>query len=174
MDDLPSSYLSPLCEARPVNGKGRYGIFAVRPVVAGALIAAWGGTVVEESIFQQLPSELISLSVQIDEQLYLVPDRLGPGDRVNHCCEPNAGIQGCNMVVALRDIAPGEEICYDYAMTDSASYDEFTCACGAPTCRGQVTGNDWRSPDLWTKYEGYFTLYLQRRIEELKQTSIQF
>ncbi len=168
MRELPSSYLSPKLQAYSVKNKGHYGVFAVEAIAAGELIAAWGGTVVEETAFRQLSAELISLSVQIEEGLFLVPDRLGPGDRVNHCCEPNAGIQGYSMLVALRDIPAGEEVCYDYAMTDSSPYDEFDCACGAPTCRGHITGQDWLKPELQEKYAGYFSLYLQHRITKIK------
>ena len=168
MQDLPSSYLSPRFEVRPVAGKG-YGAFALEPIRKDELIAAWGGLVAHETVFMTLPPDIMSLSVQIEEELFLVSDRPGPGDRINHCCEPNAGINGAVLLVALRDIAPGEEICYDYAMTDGQPYDNFTCACGVPTCRGQITGDDWRKPELWAKYDGYFSAYLQRRIERLKQ-----
>ena len=68
--------------------------------------------------------------------------------------------------MALRDIQPDEEVCFDYAMTDSTPYDEFECHCGLPTCRKIVTGNDWKLPELWAKYQGYFSPYLQRRIEQ--------
>jgi hypothetical protein len=73
------------------------------------------------------------------------------------------------VVVAMRPIMPGEEICFDYAMTDGSPYDEFDCACGSPTCRGRVSGDDWRRPELWARYQGYFSPYLQRRIENLRR-----
>ena len=69
----------------------------------------------------------------------------------------------------MRDIAVGEEVCYDYAMSDGSHYDEFDCGCGSPNCRRQITGDDWRSPVLQSKYHGWFSPYLQRRIDQLKQ-----
>ncbi|MBZ0297677.1 MAG: SET domain-containing protein-lysine N-methyltransferase [Anaerolineae bacterium] len=168
MADALSSYLSPALEAREVEGKG-YGIFALQPIQKGDLIAAWGGSVYTQADFTHLDETLRSLSVQIAEGLFLVPEKIGPGDRINHCCNPNAGILGYSILVAMRDIVPGEEVCYDYAMTDGDAYDEFTCACGAPDCRKHISGNDWRNPELWTRYEGYFSIYLQQRIERLKQ-----
>ena len=78
------------------------------------------------------------------------------------------GLIGQISVVALRDIYPGEEVCFDYAMSDSVPYDEFTCACGELNCRGRVTGNDWMLPDLQARYAGYFSPYLQRRIHRLQ------
>ena len=67
----------------------------------------------------------------------------------------------------LRDIAPDEEICIDYAMCDGSPYDEFECHCGRPNCRGRVTGNDWQLPALQSRYAGYFIPYLQRRITKM-------
>jgi SET domain-containing protein len=65
---------------------------------------------------------------------------------INHSCEPN-----CESVTdkrrvyieALRDIAPGEELAYDYQIqredTDPANIDEvFACRCGAASCRGTM------------------------------------
>ena len=72
-------------------------------------------------------------------------------------------------LVALHDIQPNEEVCFDYAMTDSTPYDEFACGCGASICRGMVTGDDWKLPNLQTRYDGFFSPYLQRRINRLKQ-----
>jgi hypothetical protein len=31
-----------------------------------------------------------------------------------------------------------------------------------------VSGSDWSRPELWKKYDGYFSPYLARRIEKLK------
>lgn len=168
MFDLPSSYLSPRLEVRDTGAKGR-GIFALEPIRAGELIAAWGGTVVPAALMHLVSTELTKLSVQIEDDLYLVEDRPGPGVYINHSCDPNAGIAGSHLLVAMRDIAPGEEVCFDYAMTDGSPYDEFECACGAANCRGRITGNDWRLSELWQRYDGFFSLYLQRRIAQLKR-----
>ena len=66
-----------------------------------------------------------------------------PTNFLNHSCDPNAGYDGADAIVALRPIAAGEEIRMDYG-TFSFSFDhEFACRCGAPACRGKVTANDW-------------------------------
>ena len=73
------------------------------------------------------------------------PERVRhPVNFINHSCEPNAGYDGADAIVALRRISAGEEICMDYG-TFSFSFDhEFTCRCGSPWCRGQVRRDDWR------------------------------
>jgi uncharacterized protein len=86
------------------------------------------------------------------------------GDFVNHSCAPNAGLAGQMALVALRSIRAGEEVCYDYAMSDGSDYDEFACSCGTSMCRGKVTGRDWRLSELQERYEGHFSPYLHRRM----------
>jgi hypothetical protein len=91
------------------------------------------------------------------------------GARSTAGCSVNVGLREQVVLVAMRDIAAGEEVCFDYAMTGGGPYDEFECACGAPDCRGWITGNDWKRPELWERYAGFFSPYLQRRIDRLKQ-----
>jgi hypothetical protein len=69
-----------------------------------------------------------------------------PVNFINHSCEPNAGYDGADHIVALRRISVDEEIRMDYG-TYSFSFDhDFTCSCGAWACRKKVTGDDW--PEL--------------------------
>jgi uncharacterized protein len=65
--------------------------------------------------------------------------------------------------VAMRDIATGEELTIDYAMIDDDDA-EMRCRCGQPACRGTVTGQDWRRPDLQAKYGEYFSWYLRQKM----------
>lgn len=171
MFNQPTCYLSPKLEGR-VRADGSRGVYAVEPLLIGETIAVWGGEVVSLEQVRQLPPELRRYSLQIEEDRYLVTSRPGPGDWVNHSCEPNAGLQGQVVLVAMRPIFPGEEVCYDYAMTDGSPYDEFECACGAPTCRQHISGRDWRRPELIRRYEGYFSPYLQRRIAQLQAAQL--
>jgi hypothetical protein len=53
-------------------------------------------------------------------------------------------------------------------MSDGSPYDEFECHCGLPHCRGKIAGDDWKLPELWKKYNGYFSPYLARRIASLR------
>ena len=168
---LQNSWLSPKLESRANPEKGGHGVYAVQPVKAGDLLAMFGGTVVNGDGLQALPDELQSLSIQVEEDLFLVSTIPGSGDYFNHSCEPNAGLQGQIGLVAMRDIEPDEEVTFDYATCDSVPYDEFECQCGAENCRGQVTADDWRSPALWEKYEGHFSPYLQRKIDVLRMQS---
>ena len=103
--------------------------------------------------------ERLSNSASIDSGLFCAPNR------INHSCVPNAGLSGQIGLVALRDIRAGEEVCYDYAMSDASPLTMgFACACGEPGCRGRVEADDWARPELQRRYAGYVSPYLARRI----------
>ena len=154
------SYLAPGLKESVTSGKN-IGTFAERPLSKGTVLAVFGGSVVTREGLAGFSPEDSTNCLQVASDLYLVPSPAGPGDHINHSCDPNAGILGQIILVAMRDISAGEEICYDYAMTDSTDYDEFVCACGTARCRGQITGSDYLRADLQERYRGYFSSYIQ-------------
>lgn len=167
MSEQPTSFLSNKCEVR-AKGSGHQGVYARAPIAQGEVIAVWGGEIWTREQFMQLPVQLRRLTLQVEEDLYLSGPDEDPADYVNHSCNPNAGLSGQIVLIAMREIAPGEEVCFDYAMSDGSDYDEFACECGAPNCRRFIRGSDWRNPALWERYRGYFSPYLQRRIARLR------
>ncbi len=104
--------------------------------------------------------------VQLDEDLHLadLDDTLDVP--FNHSCEPNLWMADEIKVVARRDIAPGEELTLDYALQTAQPVPllEVMCRCGSPLCRGIITGNDWRLPELQERYQGHFSPFINRRI----------
>lgn len=160
------SYVSPKVEVQYVPTKNGCGVFATEPIYPDEVIVVWGGDIITGEELAQQSDHVRSHALQVEENLYQVSwSAAEPGDYVNHSCEPNAGFSGQIVLVAMRQIAPGEEICFDYAMCDGTPYDEFDCGCGTPSCRGRITGNDWQRPDLQQRYAGYFSPYLQRRMK---------
>jgi hypothetical protein len=130
----------------------------------------WGGIIVPSERLNEYSQYAQTHGLQVEDDLFLLPlTEDDPSDYFNHCCDPNAGLNGQITLVAMQPIAAGEEICFDYAMSDSNPYDEFACGCGTPNCRGRVTAGDWMRPDLQQRYRGYFSPYLQRRIDGLKE-----
>ncbi|MGE5249686.1 MAG: SET domain-containing protein [Bacteroidota bacterium] len=165
------SYINPKCDSGPFQEKGGCGVFAREPIQKGELIVLWGGRVVAaEELDPEMPN-FTQRILQIEDGFYLeTPEDLEPADCFNHACDPNLGFSGQIGLRAMRDIEVGEELNFDYAMCDGSRYDEFDCYCGGEHCRGRVTGEDWRIPELWTRYSGYFSPYLARRIERLKES----
>ena len=161
------SYLTPKARPVAVGAAGR-GSIAVESIGAGEVVAAFGGRCLTRDEFDLLPPGQQVRSIQIGDNLFLAgPVEPEPADFINHSCDPNCGMSGSNIVVALRDIGVGEAITYDYATSDGCDYDEFECACGAVVCRGKVTGCDWMLPELQIRYRGYFSPYLTARITSL-------
>lgn len=149
---------------RDLGSKGQ-GSFALDFIRQGTVIATFGGTASSEQELQRFPAERVSRSIQVESDLFFVgPIQREPGDSINHSCEPNCGMRNATQVVAMRDIEPGEELTFDYAMSDMSPYDEFHCACGATSCRGRVTSHDWQDPTLQSRYEGYHSPYIEREI----------
>lgn len=165
MSERAHSYLTRKCEVLQAVDRGGHTVVARDMIAQGELIVVWSGTLVGLAELEALPATVKRYSLQVEENQYLVSlSDCEPPDYVNHSCDPNAGLSGQIALIAMRDIRPGEEITYDYAMSDGSAYDEFDCACGAAHCRRRVTGDDWKRFELWQRYAGYFSPYLQRRI----------
>jgi SET domain-containing protein len=173
---IKHSYLSPKVKVLS-SGIDRRGIFAVSPIKKGEIICVWGGYVITQKEFDTLAKKqfknIDDYATKVADGFYLVSCKKGAledDDFFNHSCNPNCGIQGHLLMAATRDIKKGAEVTYDYAMTD-ADYDySFKCGCGAKNCRKVITTNDWRNRALQRKYKGYFSWYVQDKIEKVKST----
>jgi SET domain-containing protein len=164
---LASSYVTPKARkgvASEIEGRG---LIAVAPIAAGETVAIKGGHIVTTEVLRSLPDRLRNSEIQIADGFYLVALEEAEYEPVmlfiNHSCEPNVGFAGNIVLVAMRDIRPGEELTTDYALFDD--YDgTMECRCGTPSCRSTIDGRDWRRPDLQRKYEPYFSTYLLARL----------
>lgn len=104
-----------------------------------------------------------SHAVQIGDDLFAYED--GPGSFVNHSCEPNCGprrtAHGRYDLIAMQRIERGQEITIDYALRNYVvEFFPGRCLCGAPSCRGRITG--WRglSPVEQEKYAEWAAPFL--------------
>jgi SET domain-containing protein len=65
---------------------------------------------------------------------------------INHACDPNCEadeVDGRVFIKALRDLALGEELFYDYHLVIDDRYtkklkQQYACLCGASSCRGTM------------------------------------
>ena len=133
-----------------------------------------GGYVLAKAQRDRIAKKLGPSEIQVTEHLFIgpatKPQREGGMMHLNHSCEPNLGLQGQIVFVALRDIAIDEELTFDYAMNDDEP-GEMQCSCGTPSCRGTITGSDWRNPEIQAKYDGYFSWFIQRRIDAMRKAA---
>ena len=68
---------------------------------------------------------------------------------LNHSCEPNGYMDTVERTFrALRDIASGEEITFNYLTTESEMAEPFNCRCGSASCFEFIQGRNFLSPAL--------------------------
>lgn len=160
------SWISPKARKGLPSGIAGRGLFATSPIAAGEVVAVKGGHIVSTSTLRALPEPLPNSEIQIAEGLHLVALTEAEYEPVmlfiNHSCAPNVGFAGNTVLAAMVDVAPGEELTTDYALFDVPET-PWPCACGASICRGTITGDDWRNPDLRSRYAGWFSPYLATR-----------
>jgi SET domain-containing protein len=160
------SYLSPKAAVKPspIHGKG---LFAVRPIKKGEIVAVKGGYIFDRRTLSKTQRSVGPAEIQIAEDLFIglfsKAQKKGGMIFSNHSCEPTIGVKGQIVFVALKDIKSGEELTHDWATTDDDNY-RLKCQCGASTCRKVITGKDWRRKDLQRKYRGYMSWYLEEKI----------
>jgi len=166
------SWMNSKLEVRDTGKYGK-GVFATENLQKNDILAMFGGYVMtldEESL---LPENIRDLGHQISDDFVIgindVAD-LQSVDYFNHSCNPNAGINGQIFLVAMEDVIPDEQICFDYAMTVGGDEPySLECLCGSENCRRVISNTDWENPELQKKYRGYFQWYLQEKINKLQQ-----
>ena len=164
---LVSSYITPKARKGAVSAIEGRGLVAVAPISGGEVVAIKGGHIVTTAVLHALPGQLQNSEIQIADGFHLAALEDAEYEPVmlflNHSCEPNVGFAGNTVLVAMRDISPGEELTTDYALFDD--HDEtMRCQCQTRSCRGTIGGRDWQRPDLQRSYGSYFSAYLLRRI----------
>jgi uncharacterized protein len=161
------AWSSPKVEKRLTEFAG-WTLVAKEPLEKGHHILTWGGVILTTAQLDSIPEFARDRAIQIEDDLHLCSGMVDDlADCANHSCDANAGISGQISLVALRPIAAGEEICFDYGTSDGHPDFHMKCYCGAANCRGAVTGNDWKAPALQARYAGHFMPYIQRRIDAL-------
>jgi SET domain-containing protein len=83
---------------------------------------------------------------------------------LNHACDPNLGWVG-DVLVTLREVAAGEELLVDYAMSVADPAYLLRCHCASYRCRQMVEGSDWRIPQLQRRYAGHWAPRVQALID---------
>jgi SET domain-containing protein len=167
----PLSYRSSKTVVResPIEGRG---LFAQAEIAKDEIVAVKGGAVIDRATLERLRPVLGPAEIQIADNLFICPVKAEERESSmifsNHSCNPNIGVRGQIVFVAMRDISVGEELTHDWAMTDEDN-DETPCRCGAENCRGTISGKDWQRPELQARYAGYFSSYLDEKIQRMKR-----
>lgn len=170
------SYLNPKVRVFP-SRIHKKGLFAKEPIKKDEVVAIpGGGYVVTKAQLDKYLQGLTKKRFKVleDHLMKLAPgfymihsekEKLYGDDYFNHSCNPNVGVKGNLLFVAMRDIRTGQELTYDYAMTDNDLGLYFKCRCGGKDCRKLITGQDWKNTSLQKKYKGYFAWHVEEAIK---------
>jgi len=128
------------------------GAFALRPIKKGTRVTEYLGDRITHA---QADARYEDYDVNDNHTFLFVVDRRTVIDAgvngndarfINHACDPNCESdieKGRVYIDAIRDIAKGEELNYDYQIGrekgDPPNVDEiYACRCGSPKCRGTM------------------------------------
>lgn len=142
-------------------------VYAARGFREGEVVTRFSGPRVARS---KLPTRLVGRAdrfVQVSADQYMGPSG-AVDDLINHSCAPNTGLRFAAdgvVLLAIRDIAPGEEIAWDYSSTLTDRSWQMVCACGAPECRGVIGPFDTLPVERqeWFRARNLVAPYLRRR-----------
>ena len=131
--------LAPGLTVRRSRIHGR-GCFATKTFRARKKVAEYTGERITNAEAERRGHRRVLRISGLDDRYSIDGSRGGNGTHyINHSCRPTCFMQtihGRLLVLALRDIRPGEEITVDYV--DSMHSDRKRCTCGVPGCRGTI------------------------------------
>lgn len=83
-------------------------------------------------------------------------------NHINHSCNPNLGLRTSREFVARHDIAPGEELSFDYSSTDDELPWIMNCSCGEANCRKEVGAIQLLTKQQYKELLPFVPKYFQR------------
>ena len=165
-----SCWLHPSVAVRPSPIAGR-GLFATEDLPGGTVVSRLGGRLVDAPELRRLIEEsaagrapyVDSIVVAQDRHLVLEPG--GDNRFGNHSCDPNLGWVDEYTLATMADVPAGDELVNDYAMSTADAEYVLRCHCPSYRCRQMVAGDDWRIPQLQSRYRGWWVPYVQALVD---------
>ncbi len=116
------------------------GCYTLRPIQKGEKVCEYDGPrFSKDDADERYKDRDITYLFSFGEENTVI-DGFGTPMFINHCCSPNCESEeddGRIFISAIRDIAAGEELTYEYNLHDSDD-EKGDCYCGAPNCRGTM------------------------------------
>ena len=109
-----STYISPKAKKSTKSRIEGRGLFAVKPIKKGEIVAIKGGHIIDWKTFKKHEKLIGASYLQIADDFVLAPLTKSEIEKVmmflNHSCNPNAGVRGEITFVAMCNIRKGEEL----------------------------------------------------------------
>jgi len=119
------------------------GCYTMRPIKKGTFVVEYDGPrFTKDEADERYKDRFITYLFSTGKDQVI--DGFGTAMFLNHCCDPNCEteeIDGRIWIKAIRNIASGEELTYEYNLHDSDD-DDADCHCGATKCRGTMFSDD--------------------------------
>jgi SET domain-containing protein len=143
------------------------GLFAVADILKDETVAEFDGEIYTAETASKLPNDpplfVQDHAVQFSDTQYRYSKY---GVLINHSCDPNCGIKGKGAsfrLVAMKPIGKGEELTYDYEMTEDSDWQMEECQCGSPSCRKTIGAYKNTPLEIRRRYKGYIADYLVKK-----------
>lgn len=148
--------------------EGKFGkkVVATRSIKTGETICSFTGVAIDYQKTLTLGNKE-SFAFQTGANLYILLDE--PGRYFNHSCDPNCGVTPDKKLIALQDIMPNEELCWDYSTSMLEHHWTMECKCGTKLCRKVIRDFDTLPLCIQQKYirlnvvQGFITDILKAR-----------
>lgn len=118
--------------------------FAQRPYKPGEALSSFSaGEILDHPSY---------LTVQLDEERHILlePEYL---QYINHSCSPNVFFDTSSFqIIALTEIAAGDEMTFFYPSTEWQMAQPFQCTCGTAECIGLIAGASGLPLELLQRY----------------------
>ena len=116
------------------------GCYTTAPIAKGTRVVEYTGPLIDkEEADRRYEDKPITYLFGIGDGSRVI-DGHGIAMFINHSCDANCEteeVDGHVWIAAIRNIAAGEELCYDYCLYDGGD-EEAPCNCGARNCRGSM------------------------------------
>ncbi|PNW79876.1 hypothetical protein CHLRE_08g370200v5 [Chlamydomonas reinhardtii] len=172
-----------LHELIELRGGGKYGtghksLFAKEDMPAGTSVWWYGEDDVPLFCFSRKQIQahpqrdtLCRFSYMLGHDLYGVTPQPAedPAWHFNHSCDGNCWYDGDDRVVTKRRVAAGEELTYDYGLTETEAsmHAGMACLCGSAHCRGVLGFSEYRDPDWVAANAGHTSSYIAAKCREV-------
>jgi hypothetical protein len=116
------------------------GCYTTTPIAKGTRVVEYTGPIIDkDEADRRYEHKPITYLFGIGDGSKVI-DGHGIAMFINHSCDANCETEEIDervWIMAIRNIAAGEELCYDYCLYDGDE-EEASCNCGAKKCRGSM------------------------------------
>ena len=138
------------------------GIFAKKDLSKGKIAFIAKGKLVKFFVKSEKDTLFGPNWMSVSKNLWLNPNKTNPLTFLNHSCEPNIGIKGKVLFVALRNIKKNEELTADYSTLELDRLWHMKCKCGSNKCRKIIKSVHYLPNKIYIKYLPFIPKYFQK------------